>query len=189
MISCLNLWIYFCPKTKKIWYWYIDGGNILNHIIFEPVLFLWRRIISCGPGLLMGLTCWPILSSSGIGKLTLASVEVGDDAGCCAITVCSCLLGLRGLIIDIIVAFFYQPSVDIIVVVVHISLTPGVLQFNLRIEVWQDKSGSLMNNVALGAKKWSSLIRVRNLKVFSSEGKKSTIVWEIIIFITTIYMI
>ena len=99
-------------------------------------VYIWPHIffvakISCGPGLLIGLICWPNSSSPYISKIPRAFIAVDGVESCSSISVCWTWTLLLDIIVLIIWFFFgYQPLLEIIVVIIHIGLTAGVMLLN-----------------------------------------------------------
>ena len=80
----------------------------------------------------MEIICWPISASPGTRKIPLDFIAVGDWADCFSVAFYWSLPGIRILIIGVIVVFFYQQLVDIIVVCIiwneSVMLLPWIIQ-------------------------------------------------------------
>ena len=116
LVTVINL-PYFWNNIPNNWSWgvlfitKIMGllGVVYQEIfivcMFEPVSFFRWAKISCGPGLLIEIMCWPISAPACTGKMPFFFVTVGDGGSYFSVAVCWSLPGLRILIIGIIIIF------------------------------------------------------------------------------------
>ena len=145
---------------------------------------------SCGPGMLVGLTCWPTSSSSDIFIVSLDLITFDGGEICSSIAVFWILDFSYCSHIPFEWAYrclcLYQTLLEIIIALVCISWTDGVTWLNWSWQDWRKKLRRCINNGSLSVNA-TPHISSFSLKVFT-KGVNSTTVLAIQIFVTMIYI-
>ena len=154
-------------KIPNNWSW---GGIFANGIkgflggvyhtwfivcIFDPILFFLFQPtkISCGPGLLMELICWPTSSYPYIGKIPPSFITIDGREIFSSISVCWYLDFVDWTRSpynwDYHCFCLNHPLFNIIVVVIHTSGTGVILWLNWSCQVWREEPRIPISNIEL----------------------------------------